>query len=81
MSERPRSFARQLFAFTMVLLTLLGAPAWAAPGSGKPVLLGLDGEFGLDNSTSAQALELGMRAAIAEINAAVACSRGVRCSS
>jgi branched-chain amino acid transport system substrate-binding protein len=39
----------------------------AAP---QPVLLGIDGEFGLDNSTSAQAVELGMRAAIAEINAA-----------
>lgn len=38
----------------------------AAP---QPVLLGIDGEFGLDNSTSAQAVELGMRAAIAEINA------------
>jgi len=35
-----------------------------------PVLLGIDGEFGLENSTSAQAVELGMRAAIAEINAA-----------
>jgi branched-chain amino acid transport system substrate-binding protein len=34
------------------------------------VLLGIDGEFGLDNSTSAQAVELGMRTAIAEINAA-----------
>jgi branched-chain amino acid transport system substrate-binding protein len=34
------------------------------------VLIGLDAEFGLDNSTSAQAVELGMRAAIAEINAA-----------
>jgi branched-chain amino acid transport system substrate-binding protein len=36
----------------------------------QPVLLGIDGEFGLDNSTSAQAVELGMRTAIAEINAA-----------
>jgi branched-chain amino acid transport system substrate-binding protein len=36
----------------------------------QPVLLGIDGEFGLDNSTSAQAVELGMRAAIQEINAA-----------
>jgi branched-chain amino acid transport system substrate-binding protein len=35
----------------------------------QPVLLGIDGEFGLDNSTSAQAVELGMRTAIAEINA------------
>lgn len=35
-----------------------------------PVRLGLDAEFGLDNSTSAQAVELGMRTAIHEINRA-----------
>jgi branched-chain amino acid transport system substrate-binding protein len=49
-------------------LALLGGLAQAAAPS--PVLLGIDGEFGLDNSISAQAVELGMRAAIAEINAA-----------
>jgi branched-chain amino acid transport system substrate-binding protein len=49
-------------------LSLLTGTAHAAPT--RPVLLGIDGEFGLDNSTSAQAVELGMRAAIAEINAA-----------
>ncbi len=49
------------------LLLLGGLARAAAP---QPVLLGLDGEFGLDNSTSAQAVELGMRTAIAEINAA-----------
>lgn len=43
---------------------------WPALGAGPPVLVGLDAEFGLDNSTSAQAIELGMRAAIAEVNAA-----------
>jgi ABC-type branched-subunit amino acid transport system substrate-binding protein len=32
--------------------------------------VGIDAEFGLDNSTSAQAVELGVRTAIAEINAA-----------
>jgi branched-chain amino acid transport system substrate-binding protein len=48
-------------------LLLLGA---AQAATLPPVLLGIDGEFGLDNSTSAQAVELGMRAAIAEINAA-----------
>lgn len=42
----------------------------AAPASGKPVLIGIDGEFGLSNSTSAQAVELGLRAAIHEINQA-----------
>jgi branched-chain amino acid transport system substrate-binding protein len=38
--------------------------------SKAPVLIGLDGEFGLEHSTSAQAIELGLRTAIAEINAA-----------
>ncbi|WP_323144471.1 ABC transporter substrate-binding protein [Massilia phyllosphaerae] len=47
---------------------LLGGLAQAA--GVRPVLLGIDGEFGLDNSTSAQAVELGMRAAVQEINAA-----------
>jgi branched-chain amino acid transport system substrate-binding protein len=45
-------------------------PSLAHAVDAKPVLIGLDGEFGLDNSTSAQAVELGMRAAIAEINGA-----------
>jgi branched-chain amino acid transport system substrate-binding protein len=34
----------------------------------RPVLIGIDGEFGLDNSISAQAVELGLRTAISEIN-------------
>lgn len=41
--------------------------AQAAPA---PVRIGLDAEFGLDNSTSAQAVELGLRTAIGEINRA-----------
>jgi branched-chain amino acid transport system substrate-binding protein len=45
------------------------AQAQALPG-GAPVLVGIDGEFGLINSTSAQAVELGARIAIAEINKA-----------
>lgn len=45
-------------------------PLFVYSADKPPVLLGLDGEFGLDNSTSAQAIELGMRAAIHEINAA-----------
>ncbi|MDQ2989573.1 MAG: ABC transporter substrate-binding protein, partial [Pseudomonadota bacterium] len=34
-----------------------------------PVRVGIDAEFGLENSTSAQAVELGVRSAIDEINA------------
>jgi len=58
---------RALAASVLVLGMTAGMGRAAAP---QPVLLGIDGEFGLDNSTSAQAVELGMRAAIAEINAA-----------
>jgi branched-chain amino acid transport system substrate-binding protein len=70
MSKRPTALLRQGFAFLLFLATVLWAPAWAAPAAGKPVLLAIDAEFGLDNSTSAQAVELGMRTAIAEINEA-----------
>lgn len=48
---------------------LLGAPV-AARGSNAPIRLGVTAEFGLKNSTSAQAIELGMRVAIAQVNAA-----------
>lgn len=40
----------------------------ARSASQRPVLIGIDGEFGLANSTSAQAIELGARIAMAEIN-------------
>jgi len=59
--------ARFAPAFFLSFLLL----ALPAHGGGKaPVLVGLDAEFGLNNSTSAQAVELGMRTAMAEINAA-----------
>jgi branched-chain amino acid transport system substrate-binding protein len=63
----PHRFLRKLRIGAACLALLGGLAQAAAP---QPVLLGIDGEFGLDNSTSAQAVELGMRAAIAEINAA-----------
>ena len=47
-----------------LLLSLL--IAFPVHGADKPpVLVGLDAEFGLDNSISAQAIELGMRTAMA----------------
>ncbi|MFL6634894.1 MAG: ABC transporter substrate-binding protein, partial [Massilia sp.] len=61
------SSRRRCVAAALSLSGLLPAARAAAP---RPVLLGIDAEFGLENSTSAQAVELGMRAAIAEINAA-----------
>jgi branched-chain amino acid transport system substrate-binding protein len=48
---------------------LAGRSATAAP-SGKPVLVGIDAEFGLLNSTSAQAIELGVSVAVDQINEA-----------
>lgn len=54
---------RTLLALPFALLAARGAGA-----AGKPVLIGIDAEFGLNNSTSAQAVELGLRAAIREIN-------------
>jgi branched-chain amino acid transport system substrate-binding protein len=68
--SRPSTpFARAAVAVLTALLavcTAAAAPA-AAPA---PVRIGLDAEFGLDNSTSAQAVELGLRSAIGEINRA-----------
>lgn len=53
-----------------LLLVLIAASFSAMAADPKPpVKLGLDAEFSLDNSISAQAIELGMKIAIAEINA------------
>jgi branched-chain amino acid transport system substrate-binding protein len=51
----------------IAMLFLWSACVHAAAG---PVRIGLDAEFGLENSTSAQAVELGLRTAIGEINSA-----------
>jgi branched-chain amino acid transport system substrate-binding protein len=59
--------ARLIAHAMLVVLASLSAMAGAAPA---PVRVGLDAEFGLDNSTSAQAVELGLRTAIGEINRA-----------
>ena len=56
-----RSFQRSLIA--------AAAAPWAAHSAApKPVHVGIDGEFGLQNSTSAQAIELGVRIAVDQIN-------------
>lgn len=47
-----------------------GARAATAVAGGAPVLLGLDAEFSLEGSRSAQSIELGIRVAMEEINAA-----------
>lgn len=51
-----------------LVCALCAGSCWAADDK-RPVKIGLDAEFSLDNSISAQAIEKGMRIAIAEINA------------
>lgn len=60
-----------VFRHLAVLITLVMLPYHSVGALEKQaVKLGLDAEFTLDNSISAQAIELGMKIAIAEINAA-----------
>ena len=67
-TSRPsKLFAALLGSAMLIALLALCPRAQAAPA---PVRIGLDAEFGLDNSTSAQAVELGLRTAIGEINRA-----------
>ena len=51
-----------------VLLALCLLPLAASGAEKQPVLIGLDAEFSLDNSLSAQAIETGLRIAIDEVN-------------
>ncbi len=53
----------------LALCALPFAPTWAAARPPRPVTVALTAEFGLVHSTSAQAIEQGIRLAIAEINA------------
>lgn len=64
-----RSTAIRRLAGLALAWAVASVPAFAA-GAKPSVKLGLDGEFSLDNSISAQAIELGMKIAMAEINAA-----------
>jgi branched-chain amino acid transport system substrate-binding protein len=64
------SFTRQARTARCLLLTLLLITCAVHGADKPPVLVGLDAEFGLDNSISAQAIELGLRTAMAEVNAA-----------
>lgn len=59
----------RLFALMLVfpLLVMFAQPSLSADGA--PVYIGFDGEFGLKNSTSAQAIEKGLTIGIEEINA------------
>jgi len=58
---------RKLLGFLSSFLVITPT---AKANTAKPVLIGIDAEFGLGNSTSAQAIELGTRIALHEINQA-----------
>ncbi len=62
-------FPKMFRSFALCMIMLL-CVVTARAAEKAPVLVGLDGEFGLENSFSAQAIELGLRTAIAQINAA-----------
>ena len=68
-SRLSHSFVGMLAGALLTVLLAVCTAAAAAPAP-VPVRVGLDAEFGLDNSTSAQAVELGLRTAIGEINRA-----------
>ncbi|MBY0431815.1 MAG: ABC transporter substrate-binding protein, partial [Rhodospirillales bacterium] len=57
---------RRMLGFLMAMLLSTSAAATPPP----PVYLGLDAEFGLRNSTSAQAIERGILIAIDQVNQA-----------
>ena len=60
---------RCLAALAALAIASSSLAATAVPASGSPVRIGLDAEFSLEGSTSAQAVELGIRVALDEINA------------
>ena len=65
------AFSKLLHGFLCCLCVVWGAQAAQAVDKAlAPVLVGLDGEFGREGATSAQSIELGLRAAILQINAA-----------
>lgn len=68
---RPGFFSLSVFLSLALLNVFNACAADNQPATDKaPVLVGIDAEFGLKGSTSAQAIELGASVAVAEINAA-----------
>ena len=66
--RRPARFSFRAFKILAVVLALAPAMARAQGQDKPPILIGLDGEFAALGSTSAQAIERGIRVAMAEIN-------------
>ncbi len=63
-----KSFIIRMAVWLSIVLLCARVPA-GAQESPKPVYLGFDGEYGMLHSTSAQAIERGIRIALTEINA------------
>ncbi len=63
----PRLSHLPLYFFVAVIFLFSSVSAYAVT-SGKPVIIGLTAEFGLKQSYSAQAVEMGIRVALEEIN-------------
>ena len=63
---------RPILLLLALALSLAAAPAAAGPAGrdlpGEPVVLALDGEFALTNSTSAESIQRGILTAIDDIN-------------
>jgi len=66
--DHMRAARRRFLRHAAAAAATLGAPLPLLASGRQPILIGLDGEFGLGDSTSAQAIELGLRAAMHEIN-------------
>lgn len=62
-------FCRQHKRLLAAIVLVFCSSLFAQDAGKRPVLIGIDGEFGLANSISAQAVEFGLNVAIAEINA------------
>ncbi len=54
--------------FTLFMIILIVIPLLSSAEEKDPIRIGLTAEFGLPNSTSAQAVEMGIRVAMHEIN-------------
>ena len=76
-AQPPQGLTRRRFQSLMLAASAGAAPLPAARAAeGPPVVLGIDGEFGLEESTSAQAVELGVKVAVEQINQAGGVLRG-----
>lgn len=64
-----KRFPTPRFFLHLLAVLILGAALPAAAADKDPIYVGFDGAYGVKNSTSAQAVELGLNAAIFEINA------------